>query len=707
MSSVFVVLAAAVAGLMFAPVFGVSVLVFAVGVPTAVLVAVAALASRRAGLTTWQPLLLAGAGLLVVVESMLWSTTVAGLPTQETLRALAFGVTDSWQLALQSTWPARPDAQLSLFVPLLVVAASALGTALLEWFRSPVTALLPSLAVVVLAQLYSAVSGWAAVFAVLAYATAAGALLVAVRSETVRGDQGKSRLAAALLPSAGSAAVALVCAVVAGALVPSPSPRYTLKDDWSAPVSDVRVTSPLDELVYRMTHPDAAVFRIRGADAGRWPVVVLTEFDGTNWSPGGRYRRLGTELRPSPAVTVPTSPRSADIEPVGISGPWLPSQTWPAGVRGADPLVEEDQGTLLATGSGPAGAYTLTWWEPDISADALRGAEIDPDAPGGLAGVGTVPEGIAGLAERAAHGLRPTFDAALQLERHFRQEYQLAAGENLPTGHSWPQLTRFLLQTKRGTSEQFAAAYVALARIRGIPARLVVGYADPETSTVDGSRVIRNGDALAWPEVAVEGVGWVPLDPTGSATASGSRTRGGVGSATEQARDGLPASQDLRDPPVPAGERDDGRPGADGAGARLWLLGVPVGLILLLPGGVPMATTIRAWRRRRRSGAGAVIGAWEEVRDRLRAHGVAVSAGMTVRDLAAAAGRITDETTVDGIRRLGGTVDLVLWSGAARDPGSGDAAWAAVRDVRQGLARRGFRARLRAALDPRTLRPPR
>ncbi|MDA3647186.1 transglutaminase-like domain-containing protein [Saccharopolyspora indica] len=706
MSSVFVVLAAAVAGLMFAPVFGVSVLVFSVGVLTAVLVAVAALASRRAGLTTWLPLLLAGVGLLVVVESMLWSTTVAGLPTVETLRALAFGVTDSWQLALQSTWPARPDAQLSLFVPLLVVAASALGTALLEWFRSPIAALLPSLAVVVLAQLYSAASGWAAVFAALAYAAAAGALLVAVRGETVRDDQDANRLAATLLPSAGSAAVALVCAVVAGALVPSPAPRYALKDDWSAPVSDVRVTSPLDELVHRMTHPDDVVFRVRGADAGRWPVVVLTEFDGTNWSPGGRYRRLGTELRPSPAVTVPTSPRSADVEPVRINGPWLPSQTWPAGVRGADPLVEEDQGTLLATGPAPASAYTLTWWEPEISADALRGAELDPDAPGGLAGVGTVPEGVSGLAERAVQGLRPTFDAALQLERHFRQEYRLAAGENLPTGHSWPQLTRFLLQTKRGTSEQFAAAYVALARIRGIPARLVVGYADPAASTADGSRVVRNGDAVAWPEVAVEGVGWVPLDPTGTATASGSRTRGGVGSATERARDGLPASQDLRDPPVPAGERDDGS-GADGAGFRLWSLGVPVGLILLLPGGVPVATAIRARRRRRRSGAGAVIGAWEEVRDRLRAHGVAVSAGMTVRDLAAAAGRITDQTTVDGIHRLGGTVDLVLWSGAAGDPGSGDAAWAAVRNVRAGLARRGFRARLRAALDPRTLRPPR
>lgn len=731
MRPAWVVVAAAVSGLMFAPVFGAPALVLAAGVPAAVLIAVAALLSGKAWLrlipqrgatnrlrgvvgsrhrspAPWRPLLLAVAGLLAVVETTLWSTTVVGLPTGETLRALALGVTDSWQLALQSTWPARADAELLLFVPLLVVAASVLGIELLERLRSPLAALLPSLGVVVFAQLYATVSGWAAALAALSYAAAAGALLAATRHDPVRGEQGGRRLAATLPPPAGSAAVAVVCAVVAGVLAPSPPPGYTLKDDRFAPVSDVRATSPLDEIVYRLTHPDVTVFRVRGSDTGRWPVVVLTEFDGVNWSPGGQYRRLGTGLQPSPAVTVPVHRRTAGIEPADLGGPWLPSQTWPAEVRGADPLVEQDQGSLLVPDSDAVGEYLLTWWEPEISAGALRGAEIDPAAPGGLSGTGPVPDGIAELAGQAVHGLRPTFDAALELERYFRDNYQLATGEDPPTGHSWPQLTQFLLRTKRGTSEQFAAAYVALARITGVPARLVVGYRADE-SVVDGPRVIRNDDVLAWPEVAVKGVGWVPLDPTGSAAASGGAAGDGLEVATAEARDRLPASQDLRDPPVAPGEQGGAGESEEDSGlVPVWLLlGVPAGLAVLWLGGIPAAAALRMSRRKRRGGAGAVIGAWEEVRDRLRAHGVAVSAGMTVRDLATAASRIADESTVDRVRGLGAAVDVVLWSGAPADQDSGVGAWVVVRDVRRGLARRGLRARLRAALDPRPLRPPR
>jgi hypothetical protein len=119
--------------------------------------------------------------------------------------------------------------------------------------------------------------------------------------------------------------------------------------------------------------------------------------------------------------------------------------------------------------------------------------------------------------------------------------------------------------------------------------------------------------------------------------------------------------------------------------------------------GIPVAKFVRSWRRRRRAGAGAVLGAWLEVRDRLRDHSVPWTAGMTARDLAAAARGIGGPSTVDGLRELGVTVDQVLWSGGTPAAQAGPQAWAAVRTVRRGLAGRGLRIRLRAALDPRTL----
>ncbi|WP_020673999.1 transglutaminaseTgpA domain-containing protein [Amycolatopsis nigrescens] len=699
-----VVLAAVLAGLLFAPVFGMAPLLLPLAVPAAVVLAVAAGTSRREALVPWRPVLTPLAGLLAIVETLLFPTTVAGLPTGETIRALVSGATESWRLALQSTWPAQPDPTLVLFVPLLALLACVLGVELLHrWGALP--ALLPSLAVVVLSQFYRATTGVAAALAALAYAAAAGALLAATRAERSTAER---RRVPALLLVAPAVTLAIVGALVGGALLPTTEARYTLKDEQFAPLAESQVTSPLDELSGRLSHPDTPVFTVDGATGvDRWPVVVLQEFDGVNWSPGGRYRRLGADLRPGPEITVPVERRTAEIRDARLGGPWLPGQTLPAGVDGIDPLVEERQGSLLVPQVAAPADYTLSWWEPQVGDHTLDSVAIDLSLVDELGGVGEVPPGIIELADRAVP-TRPTFQTALALERFLREGYRPATGQNLPTGHSWPQLEEFLLETKRGTSEQFAAAYVALARIKGIPARLVVGFRAPEDRAA-GHYTVRNGDALAWPEVAVEGVGWVPLDPSGTATASGPDPTRGLAAAAAEVRAELPPSEQLRDAPV---EPAPGTLGSDTAGGWSFpysvLLAVPLSAVLLWVAGVPLAKALRARRRRRRPGAGAVIGAWEEARDRLRAYGLPVSAGMTVRDLTTAvSGTTTDGATVDGLRSLGTTVDFALWSGAEPGPDSGRHAWAAVDAVRGGLARRGLRARVRAALNPAPLRAPR
>ncbi|MFE9207265.1 DUF3488 and transglutaminase-like domain-containing protein [Micromonospora sp. NPDC007230] len=716
-------LAAAVAGLLFAPVFGGAALMAPIGVPAAAILLTALATNRWPALLPWCPLLLPAVGLLAVAETTLWSTTAAGVPTGRTLRALAAGTTESWQLALQSTWPARPDPALLLFVPLLVVLAGTLGIELLHRLGSPLLSLAPSFAVALLSQCYAALPPGTGAAAALGYATVAGALLAATRAPA--GDVGPAgrerfRPASALSRVAVPVALAALGAVIAGALLPAGAPRYSLRRDQPAPLPQTLVASPLDEIAHRLSHPGTPVFRVEGADGltgadeltgvDRWPLVVLDSFDGVNWTAGARYRRMGTELQPGPAVTVPVRARTAVLETAGLAGvdaPWLPSQTWPARVGGVEPLVEERHGTLLLPESAGPARYTLTWWQPQVDAATLSSAAIDPAAPGGLGEVGAVPPGVAELAEQAVGGGRPSFQAALLLERYLGENYRLATGADLPTGHAWPQLADFLLRGKQGTSEQFAAAYVALARIRGIPARLAVGFRAPAARDPDGGYTVRNGDILAWPEVAVTGIGWVPLDPSGSATAAPGGPSAGLAGLTAQARAQLPAADELRDPPIAP------RPGpvtsSDDAGALrpLGWLGAPA--LLLLVGwlfGVPAARVFRTWRRRRPGSAG-VVGAWAEARDRLRGHGLRVTAGMTVGELSSAAARVADEATVAELRRLGAIVDRALWSGVVPGPAEAHQAWAAVRSVRRGLARRGRWARVRAMLDPRTLLPPR
>ncbi len=73
-------------------------------------------------------------------------------------------------------------------------------------------------------------------------------------------------------------------------------------------------------------------------------------------------------------------------------------------------------------------------------------------------------------------------------------------------------LDYFLLESKQGYCSHFATAFVLLARAEGIPARYVEGFCVPlngnKNMTVTGNM------AHAWPEVYLEGVGWIPFEPT-------------------------------------------------------------------------------------------------------------------------------------------------------------------------------------------------
>ncbi len=73
-------------------------------------------------------------------------------------------------------------------------------------------------------------------------------------------------------------------------------------------------------------------------------------------------------------------------------------------------------------------------------------------------------------------------------------------------------LDYFLLENKKGYCSYFATAFVLLARAEGIPARYVEGFSIP----VDSNKTVTvySNMAHAWPEVYLEGVGWIPFEPT-------------------------------------------------------------------------------------------------------------------------------------------------------------------------------------------------
>ena len=708
-----VLVGASLAGAGFAPVFGLAALIPSLLAVCLVGFALVELCRWRPAMAAWRPLLLAVGGLLTVVETVLFATTVLGVPTSATVRALGSGLS-SWQQTLESTWPARAEPDLLLFVPLLVVVAGVLGVEVLDRLGG-LPAMVPSLIVLGVGQAYAAVTGPAAYLLGFGYAVTAAVVLAPASIRKTAGVQRQTRRRAGRALPIG--AVILVSAGVFGGLVTGPldpvgRTPYTLQRAQPAELETRRTTNPLDEVAGRLTEPETAVFRYRtDASVDRWRLLALEGFDGSNWTTRSPFLRLGRVLAPSPAVQVPTSNHHAEIDLAEMPGPWLPSQLMLREVsQVGKTFVDPESGTLL-TSNRPS-RYTLSWYERDVTAQSLLTAAVDPDVPVG--DLGSVPPEIAALANEAVAGKRATFQTALGLERYLANRYELATGsaaEPGPTaGNGWSQLSRFLLSEKRGTSEQFAAAYVVLARLNGIPARLAVGFRAPAASSPDGWTTVRNRDALVWPEVAIDGIGWWPLDPAGLADPH-DPDRADRDRATEQARSKLPPPEEyVDDPPTPdeqsapGGASDSGDDGRGGSRSVLaWLLVLPPAGWLV---GTPLLRWVRGRRRRGRPAADAVLGAWAEARDRLRAHGVSVTAGMTVRDLAASAHGIAGDRTMDGLDRLARTVDEALWSSDPDTAGLTGRAWTEVRDVVHGLRERPWRSRLRAAFDVRSLLPP-
>ncbi len=81
------------------------------------------------------------------------------------------------------------------------------------------------------------------------------------------------------------------------------------------------------------------------------------------------------------------------------------------------------------------------------------------------------------------------------------------AGEEDPTAS-------FLFGDLTGYCVHFAHAAVYLMRSLGLPARVAAGYAVPERDRGGGSAImIRGANAHAWPELYLEELGWVVVDP--------------------------------------------------------------------------------------------------------------------------------------------------------------------------------------------------
>ncbi|MFC2025830.1 transglutaminase domain-containing protein [Chloroflexota bacterium] len=71
----------------------------------------------------------------------------------------------------------------------------------------------------------------------------------------------------------------------------------------------------------------------------------------------------------------------------------------------------------------------------------------------------------------------------------------------------------FLFSYRQGFCNYYSSSEIVMLRSLGIPARWAVGYAQGE-KLENGTYVVRQKDAHAWPEVYFPGIGWIEFEPT-------------------------------------------------------------------------------------------------------------------------------------------------------------------------------------------------
>lgn len=412
-------------------------------------------------------------------------------------------------------------------------------------------------------------------------------------------------------------------------------------------LADLRSTNTAQVLVYRTNDPTPAYLR----------VAVSQKYETGAWRP----EPVATE--PSSAPQLPTPPGLSDqvprtrydlsVDQTALAAPYLAAPYPLVGGMVTDARWAVDAGTGIAVADRTPSRYTMPYAELTPSRAVLARAVPDeslaadlvrPDTMSLRSDTVTTLEEF--LPETVVQAPSP-YEQAVALQEWLRSQaftYSLELAP-VPAGLSPSEaastsLARFL-RSKRGYCVQFATTMALMARVVGIPSRVVTGFLP---GTREGEQwVVRAKDAHAWPELYFPGVGWLPFEPTPADRAVQTPEYSTPSSAaTAVPRAGSPTTEPepvpaASDPALDPRDRDSTNPNLAGEGNAqgwpgwLWLLltGLGVlGLLLVLP--------VTAWLTRRRevtrarTEADRVEAHWRGLTSQLADLGLTIPVSMTV-----------------------------------------------------------------------------
>jgi hypothetical protein len=104
------------------------------------------------------------------------------------------------------------------------------------------------------------------------------------------------------------------------------------------------------------------------------------------------------------------------------------------------------------------------------------------------------------------------FDYLNNLMLHFAKgDYFYSLSPNIDNTNNYE---KFFFETKTGYCEYYAGIFAILARLQGVPTRLVSGYMGGSYNELGNFYTFKQSDAHTWVESYIENKGWIRFDPT-------------------------------------------------------------------------------------------------------------------------------------------------------------------------------------------------
>lgn len=608
--------------------------------------------------------------LVVVAVGGLWlsalvadpTTTFAGLPTRATLSSLVDALDRAPHTLRAAIVPVAPMGSALVLAFVGVFVAAALTTWIATSLDAPIGAFAPSIALFIVIQAMSD-GGWVAPTVLYALAGLAYLLalaqndLVARRTWFHAAHPRGSRIAAG---GALVGAMAIVASLAVGPSVPgaggSPLLDYKALGRGNSP-SLLSAPPPILKIQDKLTQgPVRELFTVRSPMPAYWRVIALDWFTNDNaWGVNKATEHSASTLT-TPDDLPPSTPLHQQFNIAEIDPHWLPAAYRPVDINLSAARVVPDSLTLLVDSTEPIGKvlYDVQSEVPTPPQALLQGAPLNPDAmPENVELPSAFPQSVRTMAQQVTAGQDGPYGRALALQDFFRKPGNFTYTLKTNLDDSTRAIVQFL-EERRGFCEQFAATFAAMARAVDVPARVAVGY-QPGSLGDDGLFHVTNRNAHAWPEVWIDGAGWLPFEPTpafreptlglgtgGPQPVDPSRSAGST--TTTNAATATSSPLPTVSPTLPGNSVNVQRIAPEGAG-RSTLGTVITGGAIAVGGaavgalGLLAAAVLGLWRRSRRRRNNhdvrqRVLGAWAEAVDHLAAAGVPTRPSATALEFA-------------------------------------------------------------------------